>query len=64
MHSISVLDSIPTKCLPNQGGHQDENDYIYYDRDVSDKSGSIMEEGSEHTKSTDISPELKKDNKG
>ena len=65
MHSLSLhLGSIPTKCLPNQGGHQDENDYIYYDRDVSDKSASIMIEESGDTKSSGISPGLKKDNTG
>ena len=62
--SLFVLDSIPTKCLPNQGGHQEENDYIYYDREVSDTSASIMVDRSEDTKSTEISPEIKNDNKG
>ena len=36
--------AIPRKCLPNQGGHQHENDYIYYDRESGDKAATkVME---------------------
>ena len=38
---------MPSKNLPNHGGHQAENDYIYYDRNAGDKSTSILLENSE-----------------
>ena len=42
-------DSVPSKNLPNQGGKQANNDYIYYDRDATDESTSLLLETSEGT---------------
>ena len=42
-----LIDSVPSKNLPNHGGHQAEKDYIYYDRDAGDKSNSILSENNE-----------------
>ena len=55
---------MPRKCLPNQGGHQDENDYIYYDRESGDKAAAKVMETRDN--STELGGEsiIEKDNKG
>ena len=55
---------MPRKCLPNQGGHQDENDYIYYDRESVDKAAAKVMETRDN--STELGGEsiIEKDNKG
>ena len=52
---ISSIDSLPRKCLPQLGTHGDESDYIYYDRESSDKSASIMSVSSPNKKETSMS---------
>ena len=56
--------AIPRKCLPNQGGHQDENDYIYYDRESGDKAATKVMEARDDL--TELSGEsiVEKDDKG
>ena len=55
---------MPRKCLPNQGGHQDENDYIYYDRESVDKGAARVMETRDN--STELGGEsiIEKNNKG
>ena len=49
---LCFVDSIPSKYLPHQVGHHDETDYIYYDREDSDKATTIMLEVNKDIKDT------------
>ena len=41
------MSSRPRRNLPNQGDSQADKDYIYYDRDGTDKSTSLLLENNE-----------------
>ena len=56
--------AIPRKCLPNQGGNQDENDYIYYDRESGENAVTKVMETRDDLAELSRESIIEKDDKG